>query len=152
MIVSYEVVRPKSVAEWRQIVDSHYAARDADGFVRSPNWAVLAARCDDDGEWGGEVVDVVPALPEEIPAPRGGSLRVLEELGPADREALAVRIGYPADSYEFELDLTGCYTAAFIRSHKVPQHPYAHQSCRSSKPGGPVLPRHDHQSHGKGFH
>jgi hypothetical protein len=127
MIVSCEVVRPKSVAEWRQIVDSYYAARDVDGFVCSPNWAVLAARCDDDGGWGGEVVDVVPALPGEIPASRGGSLRVLEELGPADREALAVRIGYPADGYEFELDLAGCYTAAFIRSHKKPQHSYAHQ-------------------------
>jgi hypothetical protein len=123
MIVSCEVVRPKSVAEWRQIVDSHYAARDVDGFVCSPNWAVLAARCDDDGEWGGEVVDMVPALPEEIPAPRGGSLQVVEELGPADREALAARIGYPADRYEFELDLVGCYTAAFIRS----QSPGAHR-------------------------
>lgn len=121
MIVSCEVVRPKSVAEWRQIVDSYYAARDADLFVRSPNWVVLAARCDVDGEWGGEVVDIVPALPEEIPAQRGGSLRVVEELGPAEREALAARIGYPADRYAFELDLAGSYTAAFIRSHKEPR-------------------------------
>jgi hypothetical protein len=122
MIVSCEVVRPKSVAEWRQIVESHYAARDGDGFVRSPNWAVLTARCDDDGEWDGEVVDMVPALPEEIPPPRGGSLRIVE-LWPADRDALAARIGYPADTdrYKFELDLDGCYTAAFIRAHKEPQ-------------------------------
>jgi hypothetical protein len=127
MIIASEVVRPKSVAEWRQIVDSYYAARDADGLVRSPNWAVLNARSDDDGdcgevvdddgEWGGEVVDIVPALPEEIPPPRGGSLRVVQ-VAPVDREALAARIGYPADHYEFELDLDGYYTAAFIRSHK----------------------------------
>jgi hypothetical protein len=92
-----------------------------DGFVRSPNWAVVNVRFDDDGEWGSEVVDIVPALPEEIPAQRGGSLRVVEELGPAERKALAARIGYPADRYGFELDLAGSYTAAFIRSHKDPR-------------------------------
>jgi hypothetical protein len=120
MIVSAEVVRPKTVVEWRQIVDSYYAARDADGFVRSPNWAVMNAGADVEEEWYGEVVDIVPALPEEIPAPRGGSLRILQ-VGPVDRKALAARIGYHPERYEFELDLDGCYTAAFIRSHKEPR-------------------------------
>jgi hypothetical protein len=75
--VADEVVRPKPVAEWHQIVESHYAARDVDGLVRPPNWA--------------------------------------------DREALAARISYPTDRYAVDLDLAGCYTAAFIRSHKEPQ-------------------------------
>jgi hypothetical protein len=78
MIVSAEVVRPKSVAEWRQIVDSHYAARGVDGFVRSPNWVVVVAGVDFEGEWCGDVVDIVPALPEEIPASGGDSARVLQ--------------------------------------------------------------------------
>jgi hypothetical protein len=77
MIVSYKVVRTKPVAEWHQIVEPHSAARDVDGFARSPNRA--------------------------------------------DREALAAQVDYPADHYAVELDLDGCYTAAFIRAHKEPQ-------------------------------
>lgn len=66
-----EDIRPKNVAEWGCIVDSHYAARDTEGYVRQPNWVVYTGIIDSEGEWCGldKVVDIIPALPEEIPPP-----------------------------------------------------------------------------------
>jgi hypothetical protein len=111
-------MRPKTTDEWRQIIDSAYARRDAEGLVCSPNWAVMVPRFDDEGEWAGEdLIDIVPALPNEIAARRDNLPSVLHT-APVDQQALAARIGYSSDCYEFTLDHTGCYTAAFIRLTK----------------------------------
>lgn len=114
-----EDIPPKPVAEYGRIVFSHYAARDAEGYVRQPNWVVYLPRYDSDGEWSGlgQVVDVIPALPEEIPPPTENLPRHVA-CHPMDVQTVATRLGYPCDRYEFKLDFTGAYTAAFIRKCK----------------------------------
>ncbi|SKK91672.1 Uncharacterised protein [Mycobacteroides abscessus subsp. massiliense] len=114
-----DVIRTKSVEQWCQIVDSYYEARDADGYVRHPNWVVCTPRFDPDGEWSGldEMVDLVPALPDEIPPPHSILPRGLAN-GPMDVQTVAARLGYQCDRYEFRLDFSGAYTAAFIRHHR----------------------------------
>lgn len=114
-----DAVRPKSVAEWGQIVESHYAARDAGGYVRQPNWVVYAARFDANGEWSGlgEVVDIIPAVPEEIPPPHPTLPRQMSS-SPMDTRPIAARLGYSCERYEFKLDFTGAYTGAFIQHHR----------------------------------
>lgn len=114
-----DVIRTKNVKQWCQIVDSYYEARDVDGYVRQPNWVVCTPRFDSDGEWSGlgEVVDLAPALPEEIPPPHSILPRSLANC-PMDVQTVATRLGYPCDRYEFRLDFSGAYTAAFIRHHK----------------------------------
>ena len=112
-------IRTKPVAEYGRIVFSHYAARDAEGYVRQPNWVVQLPRCDSDGEWSGrgKVVDVIPALPQEIPPPTENVPRHAA-CHPMDVQTVATRLGYPCECYEFTLDFTGAYTAAFIRRCK----------------------------------
>ncbi|WP_396908225.1 hypothetical protein [Mycolicibacterium sp.] len=114
-----DVIRTKSVEEWCRIVDSYYEARDEDGYVRQPNWVVCEPRFDSDGEWSGrgEVVDLIPALPEEIPPPHS-ILPRQQANRPMDVQTVAARLGYPCDRYEFHLDFGGAYTAAFIRHHR----------------------------------
>lgn len=113
-----DAIRPKSTEQWGQIVASHYEARDADGYVRQPNWVVYEPRFNPDGEWSGlgEVVDLIPALPEEIPPPHP-ILPRQQANHPMDVGPVAARLGYPGDRYEFKLDFSGAYTAAFIRHH-----------------------------------
>jgi hypothetical protein len=114
-----DAVRAKSAAQWRQIVDSHYEARDSDGYVRHPNWIVHAAQFGADGEVSrqGEIVDIVPALPEEIPPPHPTLPRHLASQV-LDARSVATRLGYSNELCEFRLDFTGAYTAAFIREHR----------------------------------
>ncbi|MGJ6127130.1 hypothetical protein QN239_31585 [Mycolicibacterium sp. Y3] len=114
-----DAVRTKTAAQWCQIVDSHYEARNSDGYVRHPNWVVHATCVDADGEFAGqgEIVDIVPALPDEIPPPHPTIPRHLAN-HPIDTRPVAARLGYPNDHYEFQLDFTGAYTAAFIREHR----------------------------------
>lgn len=112
-------IRPKSVAEYGRIVFSHYAARDAEGYVSQPNWVVYTSRHDSDGEWSGldKVVDIIPALHGEIPPPTEHLPRHVA-CHPMDAQTVATRLGYSCDRYEFKLDFTGAYTAAFIRTTK----------------------------------
>lgn len=113
-----DAIRPKNVKQWGQIVASHYEARDADGCVRQPNWVVFEPRFSPDGEWTGlgQVVDLIPALPEEIPPPHP-TLPRPQANHPMDVGPVAARLGYPCERYEFQLDFSGVYTAAFIRHH-----------------------------------
>lgn len=103
------VFRPKTSTEWCQIVDSYYAARGQDGMVVHPNWVIYLPN--KAGKPGVRViVDVIPADPEEIAAAQAdhapaGLLEV------ADR---AAQTGRGFKVLACLLDVTGCYTAAFI--------------------------------------
>ena len=99
-----EDIRLKPVAEYGRIVFSHYAARDAEGYVRQPNWVVYLPRYDSDGEWSGlgQVVDVVPALPEEIPPGRRicpATWPVTRWMCRPSRHALAIRATATSSSW-----------------------------------------------------
>lgn len=106
----------KCAAEWGRIVDSHYARRDVDGLVVAPNWAVMQAHLDHEGEWVGAVcIDICPALLDEIAGPSSGPLRS-RRTDPVVPAAVGRRLGYDRTQFGFELDWTGVHTAAFIRA------------------------------------
>lgn len=117
----------KTTAEWRAIVDSHYARRDADGLVAQPNWSVRPTNTDSAGEWNGQwygdgFLDICPALPEEIQPPVAGIKRQWQNT-PVNSAAVGKRLGYDHNAYAFVLDRSGAATAEFIRATRTQKDP-----------------------------
>lgn len=109
----------KTLADWSAIVDSYYAARDAFGHVRQPNWAVFWLQIDPHhGDVvHSECIDVCPALPEEIPAGANPST-TRGAKSPINTGAVASRLGYPATGIRFVLDHTGIHTTRLIHRQR----------------------------------
>lgn len=112
-------VPAKTLAHWSAVVDSYYAARDAYGHVRQPNWAVMWLRVHPftGAVVESECIDVCPALPGEIPAGANPST-TRGAKPPIDSGALAARLGYPAKGIRFVLDHTGIHTARLIAEQR----------------------------------
>lgn len=102
----------KTLEDWRALIDSRYAARDADGGVRQPNWIVRRARFDALGEFsGGDVVDVVASRPGEVPS---RTATVITPTAPVDEAAVSARTGYDREEYFFTADWSGSETARYL--------------------------------------
>jgi len=101
----------RTLGEWERVVDSLYADRDRCGLVRDPNWAVMMVAST-------VVVDVAPALAEEIPTLTVEGSSTAADVEPVDVATVCARLGHNPSHVRLVLDLTGLHTAAFVTSFR----------------------------------